>query len=229
LLAAQSVHGRQKAPFSAVLQIGASVGGPASGLADQFRQVGYDDPSPCFFFCHGTTPHPSEDASSAAVGFTIRYPVGRSVAVGGGLTRAILGGAAGYRSEGMDYIFSRWNTSIAWAGGFWIMDPGIRLGGGPAWYRLDDDDSEQHTVSRMGLLGEVGLEFPANRTFFLDLAVRLNVVPATDVDYSTADESVVRLRPSWTHVQLQAGFGIHLWPSTRTKPRRSPPDIPHMR
>ncbi len=65
-------------------------------------------------------------------------------------------------------------------------------------------------VSRVGLMGEAGAELPANRRFFLNLGVRVHLVPATDVEHGYIDSVPITLRPNWTHAALLAGLGIRL-------------------
>ncbi|MGA7306615.1 MAG: hypothetical protein WBW88_17185 [Rhodothermales bacterium] len=212
-LTGQGLDQADKNRVSIVLSLGATVGGPASGLADQLRLAGYDDGSPgCFFSSCGTLPHPSKQSPTIASGVTLRYPVSHALIVGGGLATSDLGGAIGYKESGFEFIFSDWTTSILWAGAFWTAYPGVRVGGGPAWYRLHSHETlEENKISRLGMMGEAGLEFPSNRLFFVDVAVRINVVPEEDVQYHNFDrETIASLRPKWTHMQVLAGFGVHL-------------------
>ena len=197
---------------SIVLGMGAALNGPASGLVDQLREAGYDERSPCFIFCSGSTSHPTEAPPEVAVSVAAHLRVSRPLIVAGGLSRAALGGSTGYRQEGFDWIFSHWSTSTAWVGAFWSAYPGVRVGGGPAVFRMSDDGiDEKHEVSKLGLMGEAGVEYPSNRRFFVDLAVRIHAVPSEDVVYtSRASGNVVTLRPNWTHVQVLVGFGIRL-------------------
>ncbi|MGA7305907.1 MAG: hypothetical protein WBW88_13595 [Rhodothermales bacterium] len=211
-LTGQSLDRADKDRVSLVLSLGAALGGPASGLADQLRRAGYDDGSPaCFFSSCGTLPNPTEQRPSVASGVTLRYLINHALIVGGGFATSDLGGAIGYKKSGFNFIFSDWTASILWAGAFWTALPGVRLGGGPAWYRLHSQAHEEYKISRLGLMGEAGLEFPSNRLFFVDVAARINLVPEDDVQYRDLHgETTASLRPKWTHTQLLAGFGVHL-------------------
>jgi len=177
-------------PVFIVLGMGAALNGPAAGLADQFREAGYDERG---FF---STAHPTEAPPEVAVSVVARLRASRPVIIGVGLSRAILGGSVGYRQEGFDFIFSRWSISTASVGAFWSAYPGVRVGGGPAVFRMSDDDSdEKHEVTKLGLIGEVGVEYPSNRRFFVDLAVRIHAIPSEDVAYtSQSSGNVVTLR-----------------------------------
>jgi len=196
--------------FALSLQLGTAVGGPASGIADRLRQVGYDDETTCWLFCSGTISHPSEQQPTAAAGAMVRYMLNEHLLIGTGVSMLDMGGSHGYRSDTFDYIFSYWTASMMWASAYWT-ESGFRLGGGPSWYRLKDDEtSDRNRVTRFGLMGEAGLEVPAEKRFFLDFAIRVHLVPSKDVAYEVPDRSAVTIRPNWTHVQLMAGLGIHM-------------------
>ena len=197
-----------------LLELGGTVGGPAAGLVEQLRQAGFDDTRPggCFIFCSGPTAHPTHDGPDGpAVGLTARFAISRRLVVGAGYGKTSLGGSMGYRADTTsilgDYVLSHWETTIAWAAAFWKPHPAFRLGGGPGWYRLENIP-EGSKISQVGLMVEVGAEVPANRRFFLDLAVRAHLVPAKDVDHGLSEPTT--LRPNWTHAMLLAGFGVRL-------------------
>jgi hypothetical protein len=198
--------------FSLVLELGGARGGPGAGLAEQMRKAGFDDTSPggCFFGCIGPIDHPEQAGAGGATGLTARFAISDPVAVGAGYGHTSLGGSTGYRakagSEFGDYVFSSWEATMMWAGVFWRPGSDLRLGGGPGWYRLED--GEGFSVSRIGLMGEVGLEAPAARRFFLNLAIRGHLVPAKDVAQGWTVP--ITLRPKWSHVALLAGLGVRL-------------------
>jgi hypothetical protein len=216
-LAGQSSDDRTRRPsrrLSFVLELGGSVGGPAAGLAEQLRQAGFDDTTPggCFFIgCSGPTPHPTQERPDGAVVLSARFAINRGLAVGVGYGNTSLGGSMGYRrdveSAWGDYVLSHWDATILWAAAFWKPAPAFRLGGGPGWYRLENVP-EGSKVSQVGLMLEAGAEAPANRRFFLDLAIRAHLVPAKDVEHGWTNPTT--LRPDWTHVTLLAGVGVRL-------------------
>lgn len=57
-------------------------------------------------------------------------------------------------------------------------------------------------------MGEAGVEVPADRRFFLKLAMRVHLIPAKDVEQ--AGTVAIALRPNWTHAALLAELGIRL-------------------
>lgn len=215
-LAAQSADGRRgnvKRRFSLVLDVGGSVAGPGGGLSAQLRRAGFDDTSPesCFLFCSGPIPHPTHERPGGAASLSARFAVGSSVAVGVGYGTASLGGSIGYRDNGAagfgDYILSHWDATMAWAAAFWKPLPGVRLGGGPGWYQLENTAMGSKT-SRVGAMVEAGAELPADRRIFLNLALRLHLLPATDVYH--AGTAPLTLRPNWSHASLLVGLGVRL-------------------
>ncbi len=52
--------------------------------------------------------------------------------------------------------------------------PGLRIGAGPAWYRLtaSPDGGADLVVSKLGWLAEAGLAFPEGGRWYVDLAVQ---------------------------------------------------------
>jgi len=216
-LVGQSSDDRARRPgrrLSFVLELGGSFGGPGAGLADQLRVAGFDDTHPggCFLIgCSGPTAHPTQEKPGGAVGLTVRFVVNRSLVVGVGYGNTSLGGSMGYRTDTTsvfgDYVFSHWDATIVWAAAFLKLAPAFRLGGGPGWYRLENIP-EDSKVSQIGLMIEAGAELPANRRFFLDLAVRGHLIPAKDVEHGRTDP--ITLRPNWSHITLLAGVGVHL-------------------
>lgn len=200
--------------LSLVLELGASFGGPASSLAEQLSLAGFDDTNPggCFLIgCSEPTAHPTQESPAEAVGLIARFAVSRQLVLGAGYGNTSLGGSMGYRADTAsvfgDYVFSHWDATIIWAGAFWRPAPALRLGGGPGWYRLENIP-EGSKVSRIGLMIEAGAELPADRRFFLDLAVRAHLIPPTDVEQGRT--APVTLRPTWSHVALLAGLGVRL-------------------
>ena len=94
-----------------------------------------------------------------------------------------------------------------WVGAFWRPYPALRLGGGPAWYRLVSQ-LEKLEISRVGLMGEAGGEVPMYGRFFLDLAVRFHLIPTQDVEHDLFGP--LTLRPNWSHTALLVGVGFHI-------------------
>lgn len=200
--------------LSLIVQFGPSLGGPASGLAEELRLAGFDDTNPggCFFIgCSGPTAYPTQESPTAAAGLTAHFALSRRLVIGAGYSNTSLGGAAGYRADTAsvfgDFVFSHWDATIVWAGAFWRPAPALRLGGGPGWYRLENVP-EGSKVSQVGVMVEVGAELPAYRRFFLDLAVRAHLIPTKDVAHGGTEP--VTLRPTWSHVALLAGLGVRL-------------------
>ncbi len=202
--------------LSIALEWGGSVGGPGAGLVTQLREAGFDDRTPesCFFiFCTPATDHPTEEGSGIGVGITARYAIGPRLAVGAGYGDRPLGGATGYRdaagtnSPFGDRVVSHWSAKAVWAAAFWRPYPTVRIGGGPNWHRLTTGE-QGSSVSRAGLMGEVGLDAPAGRRLFVDLAIRGHLVPPTDVEHSGTVP--ITLRPDWSHVLFLIGLGVRL-------------------
>jgi len=199
-------------PISVVWNVGQSFIGPGSNLVNQLLRAGYRNRTLCpahAWVCGG--PSQVESAPGGASALTLRYAMTSELAVGAGISWTELGGGSGYRwREKWEEIRSYWDVSTVWAAAFWMPVPELRLGGGPALYGLSDEGG-RNEVSKLGLIGEYGIEYPSNRRFLLDVAVRLHVVPSEDVVYrSQLSETDVKLSPNWTHVQVLAGIGVRL-------------------
>lgn len=203
--------------LSFVLELGRSLGGPAAGLAAQLRRAGFDDtrPGDCYIVCASTIDYPTQAGPAGAIDLTARLAIGGTLAIGAGYGRSDLGGSIGYRRNASsafpygDYVFSHWDETMAWAAVLWQPRPTLRLGGGPGWYQLEN--SEGRKVSRIGLMAESGVELPADRRLFVNLAMRLHLVPAMYLEHRVEYGSeTVSLRPSWSHATLVAGLGVRL-------------------
>ena len=213
---------RRARRLTLALERGGSLGGPAAGLAAQLRAAGFDDTSPpagCFIWWCTGTPHPRKQGPGLSADITAHFAVSGTLAVAAGYGWADLGGSLGYRAVpgsvfGGESVHSVWEATMGWVAAFWRPPPPpsltgapppvpIRLGAGPAWYRLQNINTE---VSRLGLMVEAGAEPPANRRFFLNLAARVHLIPSRDVEHP----GPVVLRPRWTHASLLLGGGVRL-------------------
>ena len=69
--------------------------------------------------------------------------------------------------------------------GFWRPLPGLRIGAGPAWYRLTatPDGGTDLTVSKLGWIAEAGLAFPESGRWYGDFAVQWR--GAGEADFGT--------------------------------------------
>lgn len=200
--------------LSVVVQLGPSVGGPAASLARQLREAGYDDPHPggCLFgFCADPSPRPTKEGAGWYVGLEGRFAVTETVAAVAAYGNTALGGSMGYRavpgSIFGESVHSHWDANSLWAGALWTPVPALRVGGGPAWYRLENLPMHV-TVHRIGGAAEVGVDIPTGSRFFFDLTARLYVVPTRNVEHGRTES--ITLRPTWTHGSLVAGLGLRL-------------------
>lgn len=208
--------GHDRKRLTLTFEMGNPVPDAGGGLADQMRRAGYDDTAPnsCFFiFCSGPTTHPFEADGGPSTSVRARYALGPSVAVGLGYGTTALGGADGYRASVAARVSSHWEADIAWASVFWTPHPALRVGGGPAWFGLEETHLEQR-FSRAGAVGELGLEVPTGSWFFVDLGLRGHLVPSSaDVTYPVSDVTgqeiaSLTLRPGASHVTLFVGTGL---------------------
>lgn len=139
-------------------------------------------------------------------GYSGRFDLTRKVAVALGRYgwNHPLGGAVGYRLNGTvgEYAFSDWTVRATWLELAWKPVRMVHLGAGPGWYELEDGP---HDLHRFGAVLEAGLEPQTEGRWFLDLNARYQLVPTTDVRYTTV--STLILRPRWTHLALTVGAG----------------------
>jgi len=120
----------------------------------------------------GYTPSSSGDFLSATVFPSVRLRLGEHAAVGVSFSSTKLGSTTG-NGYGTSVTIRRSSTDVALVG-FWRPVPGLRIGAGPAWFRLtaSPDGGADLTVSKLGWIAEAGLAFPESGRWYADLAVQ---------------------------------------------------------
>ncbi|MEX1258795.1 MAG: hypothetical protein WEG36_14370 [Gemmatimonadota bacterium] len=66
--------------------------------------------------------------------------------------------------------------------------------------------AETASATGVGIVGEIGLEWPLEGTWFFDLAVRGYAVPAIEAAHGSSPSTMLRIRP--THSVLVMGLGV---------------------
>jgi len=194
---------------SVQMEAGRAIGRTGTDLAKQLSEAGYDGSTPggCFFgFCSGPTSHPQVTKPGVIAGFSIRGALSRSVSIGAGFSRGVLGGADGFQplsSTGDigNYVFSDWEAKDYWLAAYWTPHPTLRFGVGPGWYRVFNGTSGQH-VQRVGAMAEAAVQ--TNGRLFVDFAARYHAVPGGAVE-----DRGLTMQPKFSHATLTAGFGVH--------------------
>ena len=120
----------------------------------------------------GYTPSSSGDFLSASFFPSVRLRLGEHAAVGVSFGSTKLGSTTG-NGYGTSVTIRRSSTDVALVG-FWRPIPGLRVGAGPAWYRLtaSPDGGADLVVSKVGWIAEAGLAFPEGGRWYADLAVQ---------------------------------------------------------
>lgn len=172
-LAAPAALGQQprKAPYDPpeppVLNWEVTLGGAgafgasSSDMEEAMRNAGY-----------GLALQASGDFLSASFFPSIRARIGDRFAVGVSAASTKIGSTTGTASPTTVSI-QRTSADVALVL-FWRPAAGVRLGAGPAWYRLTatPEGGDDLTVSQIGWLAEAGLAFPEGGRFYADLGVQ---------------------------------------------------------
>lgn len=139
----------------------------ASSMESALRAAGYTSSSSGDFL--STTFFPS-----------VRLRLGERAAVGVSFSSTRLGSATGAGS-GTTVLIQRSSMDVALVG-FWRPVPGVRVGAGPAWYRLGAslDGGPNLAVSKLGWIAEAGLAYPEGGRWHADLAVQYRGTGAAD-------------------------------------------------
>jgi len=198
--------------FSIAIELGRAVGGPTPGIVEQLVQAGFDQTilGGCAYnwlldreTCISTQTYPTKSPRGVAATVTARWMISSRWAVGGGVGSVRFGESRGY--SGGAYVDVSYDALEIWAAGYWQPLPWVRVGGGPALYRVHESYSGK-TVSRLGLMSEAGIEVPIERGFYVQLGVRGHFVPSATV-HDTVGVPIT-LRPSWSHVAFAGGVGL---------------------
>ena len=142
-------------------------GASSSDMDSAFRAAGY-------------VPSSSGDFLSATLFPSVRIRLGDRTAVGVSFSSTKLGSTTG-SGFGATVTIQRSSMDLALVV-FWRPVAGVRLGAGPAWYRLTatPDGGADLTVSKIGWLAEAGLAFPESGRWYGDLAVQYRGTGAAD-------------------------------------------------
>ena len=148
---------------------GAGGFGPATSDMDAaFADAGYGGASS------------SGDFLSATFFPAIRCRIGTNGAIGISASSTKLGSTSG-TSAGTSVTIHRTSEDLALVA-FWRPIPGLRVGAGPAWYRLtaSPDGGEDLVVSKLGWIAEAGFAGPESSRVYGDLGVQYRGVGAVD-------------------------------------------------
>lgn len=216
------LHSNVEAPkrFSIVLNAGSGLSGTAGSLSDQMNHVGLGDadPSRCLYTNCRPPDSPEKEGLIWTIAVDARYLVAQSVAVGITAEQTYLGGAKGYRDADRTHLDSEWSALNGAIKTYWFPIGVLYIGAGPGWYRMESK-SGGHTVAKIGLSGEAGLQFPEKGRGFMWLSVRGHLIPEEEVEHfipgaspeSGVLPSSVVLTPDWSHVTVSLGFGVRLF------------------
>lgn len=163
----------------------------------------------------GYAPSTSGDFLSATFYPAVRFRIGERAAIGASFSSTRLGSTTATGS-GTSVTIQRSSADLALVA-FWMPTAGVRLGAGPAWYRLTASPSggEHIEVSRLGWVAEAGLAFPEGSRWYGDLAVQYRGAGSADFG-SYAPPAKGRLAPApisldgigCSHAAFLAGIGV---------------------
>jgi hypothetical protein len=150
---------------------------------------------------------------SASVAPSLRYRIGDRFAVG------VSGASAkiGYTTASAPAPVTIHRTSADLAAlFFWRPVPGVRLGAGPAWFRLTaaPNGGADLTANRLGAVFEGGVAFPEAGRWYVDLAFQYRLTGDVDLGTYTPPQAGIRPNPpipldgiSFSHAAFVAGIG----------------------
>ena len=194
----------------------------AGGLADQIRDLGYDDTMPygCFIFCSGPTEYPRTHRGPS-LSLSARYELDKRWAVSAGVGWSELREAVGWTESGPiaglgEYLTSRrWTDRTVWAVGHVKPAWALSVGAGVAKHDLRsgfDDDPGRVSTSRIGVVLEATIRLPRESRLFWETKVRGHYVPEGFQErHDEPWREPIVLNGNWSHVSLETGVGIRLW------------------
>lgn len=142
--------------------------------------VAKDDVEAAFIRAGYASVSASGDFLSATFYPTIRYRIGETISVGISASSTKLGSTSG-GEPGTTVTLQRSSADVALLA-FWRPLPILRMGGGPAWYRLTaspagGDDLE---VSKPGWIAEAGFAGPEGSRVYGDLGIQYRGTGSAD-------------------------------------------------
>lgn len=150
---------------------------------------------------------------AASVSPSVRYRIGDRFALG--LTGASAKIGETTTSGAASITIHRTSEDVA-ALFFWRPVPSVRLGAGPAWYRLtaSPDGGADLTVSRLGAVFEGGFAFPEAGRWYVDFAFQYRLTGEADLGSYTPPQKGPRANApipldgiSFSHAAFVAGIG----------------------
>jgi hypothetical protein len=121
----------------------------------------------------GYAPSTSGDFLSATLFPSVRFALGERAALGVSFSSTKLGSTTGTTTGGGAVSIQRSSMDVALVG-FWRPFPGVRVGAGPAWYRLTAAPAggPDLTASKLGWIAEAGIALPEGKRFYADFALQ---------------------------------------------------------
>ncbi len=150
---------------------------------------------------------------SASVVPSFRYRIGDRFALGVTGASAKIGYTTASRPAAVTIQRTAADVAVLF---FWRPVPGVRLGAGPAWYRLTarPAGAENLTASRLGAVFEGGVAFPDGGRWYVDLAFQYRATGRADLGTYTPPQTGLRPNPpipldgiSFSHAAFLGGIG----------------------
>jgi hypothetical protein len=212
---------QKKRPWEISLLLGKTSGGPAKDLEAAMISSGFNGYYPGFPGVAPPQDYPYSETgfgkSEFSVDLNVRYADG-SLLYGGIVSYNPLGMTAGYKSPShfvdLDYSV----VAVAPTVGI-LLEEILRLGVGPALYFCSCSASTPYgevgstSETKLGLIVDAGLVFPAKTRFFVDLAFQYRLVgdatvgPFQDV-YGSSVATFPATEASFNHAFIALGMGV---------------------
>jgi hypothetical protein len=179
-------------------------GATSSGVERAMRNAGYGQPAP----------KSSGDFLSASFFPSLRYRIGERFAVGLSGASTKIGSTTCYVPASVSIQRTSADVAVVF---FWRPVAGVRLGAGPAWFRLTarPNGGEDLAANRFGAVFEGGLAFPEAGRWYADLAVQYRAPGQADFGTYTPPQTGVRANPpisldgiGFSHGAFLAGVGF---------------------
>jgi hypothetical protein len=212
---------REKRPWEISLHLGKTSGGPAKDLEAAMVSSGFNER---YAGVPGVAPpqdYPYSETglskSEFSVDLNVRYAEG-DLLYGGIISYSQVGMTSGYQSPSHFIDLSNSVVVVAPTAGIRLGEF-LRLGVGPALYFCKCDASTPYgevgstSETKLGLIFDAGLVFPAQSRFFVDLAVQYRLVgdaavgPFQDV-YGSSVATFPATEASFNHAFVGLGMGV---------------------
>jgi hypothetical protein len=192
--------------------------GPAEGIEDQMRKFGFDKTSYSSWFNAGSITHPKSHTGLGQLGTpwmtAIKYYYTKELLFGAFYSGNLIGWTTGYDNNYIDINYSV-STIAAMA---WYKYYNISLGLGPAIFLTNAyenkvfNNNKNYESTRIGLVAEAGITYPAQSTFFVSVIAQYRFTGDVNIGPFEVNDlpALPKFNVSYNHVFVGFGAGIRI-------------------